>query len=113
LARGEANMKKLGNAPFHWRLRREGIGVGLVASLALAGVALGDAPAVPGDNPAVAVSSGSTVAPAPAPKAAPVLADDPATTVTTPSAEQQQRRVLMLLLMNSAGPIGPYGSLGR
>jgi hypothetical protein len=30
-----------------------------------------------------------------------------------PQSDDQQRRVLMLLLMNSAGPVRPYGNLGR
>lgn len=41
----------------------------------------------------------------------------PAATVVAPAArpdsDDQQRRVLMLLLMNSAGPVRPYGNLGR
>jgi hypothetical protein len=109
-------MTKLGNASLIWRLRREGIGVGLVAALAFVGVALADAPAGPPDNPAVAGRSGSTIAPAAISPAAarvePVLADDPKPAPSVPSREQQ-RRVLMLLLMNSAGPLGPYGGLGR
>src|SRR5260221_11028561 len=32
---------------------------------------------------------------------------------TRPESGDQQRRVLMLLLMNSAGPVRPYGNLGR
>ncbi|HKW54702.1 MAG TPA: hypothetical protein VJO12_13495 [Stellaceae bacterium] len=41
----------------------------------------------------------------------------PAAAIVTPAAKpesgDQQRRVLMLLLMNSAGPVRPYGNLGR
>ncbi|HWG80810.1 MAG TPA: hypothetical protein VN681_13595 [Stellaceae bacterium] len=41
----------------------------------------------------------------------------PASTIVAPAArpdsDDRQRRVLMLLLMNSAGPVRPYGNLGR
>ena len=41
----------------------------------------------------------------------------PAAAIVTPAArpepDDRQRRVLMLLLMNSAGPVRPYGNLGR
>jgi hypothetical protein len=41
----------------------------------------------------------------------------PAAAIVTPAAKpesgDQERRVLMLLLINSAGPVRPYGNLGR
>lgn len=55
-----------------------------------------------------------------APPAAGAPADPavtPAAAVVTPTArpepDDRQRRVLMLLLMNSAGPVRPYGNIGR
>jgi hypothetical protein len=48
-------------------------------------------------KPAVARSSDEA-------KASPARADD---------LNDRQRRLLMLLLMNSAGPMRPYGNLGR
>jgi hypothetical protein len=57
----------------------------------------------------------ATAAPAVNPAAGPVVT--PAAAIVTPTArpesDDRQRRVLMLLLMNSAGPVRPYGNLGR
>ena len=54
---------------------------------------------------------------APAVGAAAEPAVTPAAAIVTPAArpdsDDRQRRVLMLLLMNSAGPVRPYGNLGR
>ena len=62
-------------------------------------------------TPAAANAAPSTGAPA---DPAAVM---PAAAIVTPAAkpetDDRQRRVLMLLLMNSAGPVRPYGNLGR
>jgi hypothetical protein len=55
----------------------------------------------------VAPTAGAPAEPAVTPAAAIVA---PA---ARPQADDRQRRVLMLLLMNSAGPVRPYGNLGR
>lgn len=79
-------------------------------------------PARSGASPDEAPSS--VVAPAVPAVAAPVAGAvaNPAVTqaaaIVTPAEAKpesgdQQRRVLMLLLMNSAGPVRPYGNLGR
>jgi len=84
---------------------------GLVGALAVAAT-----PSWAGEEPAAdAVPQVAVVTPAePEGSATP-----PAVTVVKepePGAERtsdQQRRVLMLLIMNSAGPVRPFGNLGR
>ena len=61
-------------------------------------------------TPAAAIATpgaGAVAAPAVTPAAAIV------TPAARPESDDRQRRVLMLLLMNSAGPVRPYGNLGR
>jgi hypothetical protein len=106
-------MTRPGGPPLQWQLHCEGLAVGLFAILALAGAAL----AAPGDTANNAAVSGSTMPPATAqpalPSVEPVLASDATTTPAAHLSNEQQRRMLLLLLMNSAGPMGPYGGLGR
>jgi hypothetical protein len=93
-------MTEPGTTPLqHWR---GGLCLGILAGLALGGAALADGPrhAMP-----VAVAS---------------RAPEPAKLQTTPGADipasydqDRQRRMLLLLVMRSAGPLGPYGALGR
>jgi len=69
----------------------------------------------PGD--AVAQAAPALTAPISGTAAVPAVTQ--ASAIVTPaeaapqSDDQQQRRALMLLLMNSAGPVRPYGNLGR
>lgn len=84
---------------------------------ALAGLALLAASPGQSTNQPKDPVAGSTVAPAPAktaptPTAAAVLTADNRT-LPVPSVGEPQRRLLMLLLVHSAGPLGPYGALGR
>ena len=76
---------------------------------ARSGASLDEAPADTA-TPAAAIATPITGAPAD-----PAVV--PAAAIVTPAAKpesgDQQRRVLMLLLMNSAGPVRPYGNLGR
>jgi hypothetical protein len=58
---------------------------------------------------ATAIAAPATSAPAD-PAVKPAAATTPA---ARPEPDDRQRRVLMLLLMNSAGPVRPYGNLGR
>ena len=62
-----------------------------------------------------ATSAAAIVTPSAGTAAEPTVT--PAAAIVTPAAKpdsgDQQRRVLMLLLMNSAGPVRPYGNLGR
>jgi hypothetical protein len=66
----------------------------------------------PTDTATTATAIAVPVAGAPADPAV-----QPAAAIVTPAVKpdsgDQQRRVLMLLLMNSAGPVRPYGNLGR
>ena len=76
---------------------------------ARSGVSLDEVP-VGTATPAAAIATpiaGAPADPAVVPAAAIV------TPVAKPESGDQQRRVLMLLLMNSAGPVRPYGNLGR
>lgn len=65
--------------------------------------------------PATAIVAPTAGAPAAGVPAAPAVT--PTAAIVTPEAspepDDRQRRVLMLLLMNSAGPVRPYGNLGR
>jgi hypothetical protein len=114
--RNEAAMKKPGDAPHRHQLRRGAFCLGLVAGLALAVAALAEPAGNPGEPPSVA-QAGSTSPPAiekiVTPAAAPVLAADAKPVAAVNDPDGQQRRLLMLLLMNSAGPLGTYGTLGR
>ncbi len=94
-------MTEAGTTPLrHWR---GGLCLGVLAGLVLGAAALGDeqrraapvalASAVPG--PARASIAQSAAAPANA------------------RFDERQRRMLLLLVMRSAGPLGPYGALGR
>lgn len=60
-------------------------------------------------QPVTAVTAPASVAPAD-PAVTPAAA---IVTPAKPESDDRQRRVLMLLLMNSAGPVRPYGNLGR
>ena len=72
------------------------------------GASLDEVAAATAPASAVAVpSAGASADPAVVPAAAIV------TPVAKPQSDDRQRRVLMLLLMNSAGPVRPYGNLGR
>ena len=66
----------------------------------------------PDGAPAAVVATAAPAASAPADPAV-----TPAAAIVTPAAkpdsDDRGRRVLMLLLMNSAGPVRPYGNLGR
>lgn len=92
---------------------RAGVLAGMICVLAAAASPARSEEGTPaGTQPQIAA-----VAPAPEPAAAVV---DPAVveTVKRPDARSdpssdQQRRMLMLLLMNSAGPVRPFGNLGR
>jgi hypothetical protein len=94
-------MTEAGTTPlWHWR---GGLCLGVLAGLVLGGGALGDEPRHPAPvalasaapNPATASPAPSTAAPANA------------------RFDDRQRRMLLLLVMRSAGPLGPYGALGR
>lgn len=64
----------------------------------------------PTPQPAAALAAPPSVPPAdPAVTQAAAIVTPPA----KPDSDDRQRRMLMLLLMNSAGPIRPYGNLGR
>jgi hypothetical protein len=69
------------------------------------------------ETPGSATAQPAVAPTTPPPRAAvDVAAVTPAATVaapTLPQPDDRQRRVLMLLLMNSAGPVRPYGNLGR
>jgi len=82
----------------------------ILALPARSGASLDEAPA--GTATPVAATIATPIAGAPADPAV-----VPAAAMVTPAAKpesgDQQRRVLMLLLMNSAGPVRPYGNLGR
>jgi hypothetical protein len=116
--RGEAAMMRIGRASFGPRyslsFRRKRFGTGMtLAAFGAASLLLFAAseiakeqayapPAAPPSHvnaikPAVARSSDEA-------KASPARADN---------LNDRQRRLLMLLLMNSAGPMRPYGNLGR
>jgi hypothetical protein len=79
---------------------------------ARSGVSLDEAP-----SEAVAQVAPAIGAPASGAEAVPAVTQ--AAVIVTPveakplQSDDQQRRVLMLLLMNSAGPVRPYGNIGR
>ncbi len=60
--------------------------------------------------PAVAVAAPASAVTGTDPAVTPAAA---IVTPAKPESDDRQRRVLMLLLMNSAGPVRPYGNLGR
>ena len=71
------------------------------------------------EAPSEAVAQSAPVIGAPVSGAVAVPAVTQAAVIVTPveakplQSDDQQRRVLMLLLMNSAGPVRPYGNIGR
>jgi hypothetical protein len=71
--------------------------------------------ASPDETPSAAMAP--AVAPISGAIAVPVVTDAAAIVspaeAKSPRSDDRQRRVLMLLLMNSAGPVRPYGDLGR
>ncbi|HWI29795.1 MAG TPA: hypothetical protein VN668_22660 [Stellaceae bacterium] len=102
-------MTQLDLIPFRREWRRWASCFAVLAALALVAASPGQL-----TNQSTDAAAGSTVAPAPA-KAAPATALLTADTRTMPepSVGEPQRRLLMLLLVHSAGPLGPYGALGR
>jgi hypothetical protein len=93
------------------RRRRAALLGGLTGALAFAAMpsSAGDEPAA-ADVPQVAVVTQAEPEGSAAPPAVAVVKEP------EPGAERtsdQRRRVLMLLIMNSAGPVRPFGNLGR
>jgi hypothetical protein len=116
MKRGEAIMAHLRDTPFglpripgHRLAWLVALPLLILTLPARSGASLDEAPAGTA-TPAAAIAvpiAGTPADPAVTPAAAVI------TPVAKPQSDDQQRRVLMLLLMNSAGPVRPYGNLGR
>jgi hypothetical protein len=76
---------------------RGGLWLGVLAGLALGGVALADGSRDAARPAAGGVQQAAAIRPAAA----------------TANRDQDRRRMLMLLVMHSAGRLGPYGGLGH
>jgi hypothetical protein len=100
------------------RLIRRYRRVALAGGLAC-GVAFAATPLVAEEPSTDAVPQQMVTAAPETPEMSGASATPTAMTVTKPvdapteKSSEQQRRVLMLLLMNSAGPVRPFGNLGR
>jgi hypothetical protein len=95
----------------YWRAALAG---GLACGVALAAVPLA------AEEPSTGAAPQQMVTAAPvSPAMSGASATPTAMTMTKPAdaptekSSEQQRRVFMLLLMNSAGPVRPFGNLGR
>ena len=118
MKRGEAIMAHLRDTSFGLaRFPKHRLAWLVVAPLliltlpARSGPSLDEAPSGATAQPAVITAPAAGAAADPTvTQAAAIVA--PAAAVKAESGDQQ-RRVLMLLLMNSAGPVRPYGNLGR
>jgi hypothetical protein len=92
--------------------RYEGLGLIVLAGVLAGGLAIALWPGEQSGNlTPVALAGSATHQPRTRP-AAPALAPDPQVrNVSAP--DEQSRRVLLMLMFNSAGPLGPYGKIGR
>jgi hypothetical protein len=92
--------------------RYEGLGLLVLAGALSAGLAIALWSGERRDNPTPIAVVASTLQRSQARPAAPALAADrQGRDVPTP--DEQRRRLLLMLMMNSAGPLGPYGKVGR
>jgi hypothetical protein len=89
--------------------RHEGLGLIVLAGAVSAGLALGLWSGQRPDTPAPIAVASSTGQQPQARRAAPVRAADR----QGPVSDEQRRRLLLILMMNSAGPLGPFGKVGR
>jgi hypothetical protein len=114
MMRGEAVMALRDKAHGLARIPRQRLAWPVVASFliltlpARPGANLDEAPSGAATPPTEAVTT-PVATPAPGATARPAAA----VAAPAPKPDDRQRRVLMLLLMNSAGPVRPYGNLGR
>jgi hypothetical protein len=100
------------NLAFVRRVRRYG-GLGLIlAGVVAGGLAIGPWSSERRDDPTPVVGAGSTREPPRALPASPVSAVAPEAPKPSPT-DEQRRRLLIVLMMNGAGPLRPYGGLGR
>jgi hypothetical protein len=93
------------------RRRRAALLYGLTGALVFAAM-----PSWAGEEPAAAAVPQVAVATTAEPEGSTTPPDVTVVKEPEPGAERtsdQQRRVLMLLIMNSAGPVRPFGNLGR
>jgi hypothetical protein len=92
--------------------RYEGLGLIGLAGAVSVGLAIALWPGERSDNPTPVAVAGSPLEQPRARLAVPVLAADHQAH-NAPGTDDQRRRFLLLLMMNSAGPLGPYGKVGR
>jgi hypothetical protein len=92
--------------------RHEGLGLIGLAGVVSVGLAIALWPGERSDNLTPVGVAGSPAEQPRARPAAPVLAAD-RQAHNAPATDEQRRRFLLLLMMNSAGPLGPYGKIGR
>jgi hypothetical protein len=94
------------------RERRHG-GLGLILAGVVAGsLAIGLWSSERPDDPTPVVGAGSTQEQPRALPATPIRATDHQAH-NVPAPDDQSRRLLMMLMTNGAGPLQPYGGLGR
>ena len=92
--------------------RYEGLGLIGLAGVVSVGLVIALWPGERSDTLTPVAVAGSPVQQPRARPGAPVLAAD-RQAPNAPATDEQRRRFLLLLMMNSAGPLGPYGKIGR